>query len=115
MQGIAAIGLANTGRWGFINATTGIRRIVMTTSSQLFADRIVNLSITGPLIRIELGVIQLTEGSEKPTGFVATQTLVMPLDGFANSFRMLEQAMKKLAESGLVKVNPAAQSPPPAG
>jgi len=84
----------------------------MTTSSQLFADRIVNLAITGPLVRLELGVLKLTEGSEKPTSFVPTQTLVMPLDGFVESFGMLEQAMKKLAESGLVKARVEAKSPP---
>ena len=82
----------------------------MTTTSQLFADSIVNLAITGPLIRLELGVALPTDGNDKPSGFVPTQTLVMPLEGFVNSYGMLEQAMKKLVESGLVKARAAGQA-----
>ncbi len=87
----------------------------MTTTTQLFADRIVNLSVTGPLVRIELGVVQLAAANEKNPTFVPTQTLVMPLDGFIDSFGMLEQAMKNLVKSGLVKTRADVQSPPSVG
>ena len=83
----------------------------MTTASQLFADRIINLSITGPLVRIELGALQLAGANEKSPTYVPTQTLVMPLDGFVSSFSMLEQAMKKLAETGVVRTRDEVHAP----
>lgn len=75
----------------------------MTIQNILYADRILNLAITGPLVRLELGVVQMPESNNgQAPKIVPAQTLVMPLDGFVNSFGMMEQMMKKLAENGVV-------------
>ena len=63
-------------------------------------------------MRIELGVAQMPDASGQPPKITPTRTLVIPLDGFVNSFGMLEQMMKKLAESGIVTVRkPDAAAP----
>lgn len=69
----------------------------------IYADRIVNLAITGSVVRIELGITQMPDNSGQPPKITPTSTLVIPLDGFVNSYGMLEQMMKKLAETGVVK------------
>lgn len=69
----------------------------------IYADRIVNLAITGSVVRIELGITQMPDNSGQPPKITPAKTLVIPLDGFVNSYGMLEQMMKKLAENGVVK------------
>lgn len=78
----------------------------MPNCSHLFADRVVNLSVTGALIRLELGALHapVAEG-EKPQ-LVPSQTLVMPLDGFLASFSMMDAVVKKLIADGVVKAQP---------
>jgi hypothetical protein len=80
------------------------------TTSPRFADRIVNLTVTGPLARLELGVMQppLADG-QKPQ-LVPTETLIMPLEGLVASMSMLDALMKKLVADGMLK--PHAATPP---
>jgi hypothetical protein len=73
-----------------------------------FADRIVNVAVTGNLIRLELGTLQVPTGEGQKPQLIPGQTLVMPLDGFANSFSMLESVMKKLMAEGVIKQQPQA-------
>lgn len=78
----------------------------MTQLPHLFADRIINIAVTGPLIRLELGtVIPPTSEGAKP-GLRSTQTIVMPLDGFLASFGMLESLVKKMIADGMVTPRP---------
>ena len=75
----------------------------MPNSPHLFADRIVNFSVTGPLVRIELGTLQMpTAEGQKPL-LVQSQTLVMPLDGFVQSFSMMESVVKRLVADGVIR------------
>jgi hypothetical protein len=82
---------------------------------QLFADRIVNVTVTGTLIRLELGAFAppAAEG-EKPV-LQATQMLVMPLDGFLASFGMLDSMVKKMVADGMLKPRPATRPASPGG
>ncbi|MDD2742792.1 MAG: hypothetical protein PHV02_10980 [Rhodocyclaceae bacterium] len=70
-----------------------------------FADTIINLSMTGQLIRLELGTAVPVSNSEgkQEVRLKATQTLVMPLEGFVRSFGMQEQLIKKLIADGVLK------------
>ena len=58
-----------------------------------FADTIINLSMTGRLIRLELGTAVPVANSEgkQEVRLNPTQTLVMPLEGLVRSFGMQEQ------------------------
>ncbi len=69
-----------------------------------FADTILNISLTGPLVRIELGTLKATVGADgkqqlHPT---LTQELVMPLEGFVRAFSMQESVIKKLMADGVL-------------
>jgi hypothetical protein len=78
-----------------------------------FADRIVNVAVTGNLIRLELGTLQAPTAEGQKPQLIPGQTLVMPLDGFANSFGMLEAVMKQLLADGVIKQQPQAAEQPP--
>jgi hypothetical protein len=79
----------------------------MSATHSVFADRIVNIAVTGPLVRLELGVLHPPKAQGEQPQLLPAQTLVMPLDGFLASFGMLEALTKKLIADGVIK------SPPP--
>lgn len=70
-----------------------------------FADTILNISVTGSLVRIDLGTLNPVQGTDgkleqKPT---VTQQLILPMEGFARSFSMQEQVVKQLIKDGVLK------------
>lgn len=79
-------------------------------SSASFADRIVNITLTGPMIRIEFGTLALPATEGAAPKLVPSQTLVMPLDGFLASFGMLESVIRKMVADGIVKPWPQAEA-----
>jgi|APLak6261680187_1056133.scaffolds.fasta_scaffold05444_2 hypothetical protein len=74
----------------------------MSCSTTIFADRLTNIIVTGPLVRLELSVLHVPETSDNPPQLKPAQVLVMPLEGFVNSFGMLDALMKKLVEDGIL-------------
>lgn len=76
----------------------------MTPSNHTFADRLINIAITGNLIRLELGTLQAPKAEGQKPQLVATQTLVMPLEGFLPSFGMMDTIVKKLVADGVIKL-----------
>jgi hypothetical protein len=74
-----------------------------------FADAILNITVTGPLVRLDLGTIVAGQAKEGKQELVATPTqqLVMPLDGFLRAFGMQETVVKKLIADGVIKAQPA--------
>jgi hypothetical protein len=70
-----------------------------------YADTILNISITGPLVRIDLGTVVPTPNDQdaKKLRAKVTQQLVMPIDGFARAFAIQEKIMKKLVANGVFK------------
>ena len=78
-----------------------------------FADTILNIAITGPLVRIDLGTVTPVPGQTGAQALRATPTqqLVMPLDGFIRAFGMQESEIKKLVADGVVVSQSAAQEP----
>lgn len=75
----------------------------MPDSSHIFADRLVNIAVTGPLVRIELGAMQLPTAEGQKPQLLPTQTLVMPLDGFVASFGMMESVIKRMMADNVLK------------
>lgn len=75
----------------------------MVNLTHAFADRIVNVAVTGAMVRIEFGVLNRPESKDKPFQLEPSQVLVMPLEGFVNSFGILEALMKKLVEDGVLR------------
>jgi hypothetical protein len=81
------------------------------TFPALFADRLLNIAITGSLVRIELGQFEAPQKKGDQPRLVPGQVLVMPLEGFTASFNMLEAVMKKMLDDGVVKRQDASQAP----
>lgn len=76
------------------------------SASPIFADRIVNIAVTGSLVRVEFGVMNPpTKKDEKPY-LVPAQMVVMPLDGFVASRGAIEAIFKQLVKDGVVKMQP---------
>ncbi len=86
----------------------------MSQSPHLFADRLSNIAITGPLVRIELATVQVPKAENQQPQLTPSQTLIMPLDGFVASFGMMEAVMKQLVKDGVIKLQaPVAVQPVP--
>jgi hypothetical protein len=78
-------------------------------SSPGFADRIVNIAVTGTVVRIEFGALAPPASEGAAPKLVPGHTLVMPLDGFLASFGMLESVVRKMIADGVVKPKPSAE------
>lgn len=78
-----------------------------------FADTIVNIALTGPLVRIDLGTLSATTNAEgkEELRMTPTQQLVMPLEGFLRAFGLQENLVRKLVADGVVKPRPAQDIP----
>lgn len=64
-----------------------------------FADRLINMSIHNGLVRMEFGTGQSTvEDGKQSTKYETTQSIVMPLDGFANALRLQQRLMSELVD-----------------
>jgi hypothetical protein len=77
-----------------------------------FADTILNIAITGNLVRLDLGIItpvQTPEGKQELRA-TPTQQVVMPLEGFVRAFGMQEQIVKKLIADGVLKAQQAPEN-----
>lgn len=72
-----------------------------------FADALINISLTGPLVRLEFASANptATQDGKQEVKLVPTQQLVMPLEGFIRSFGLQENVIKKLIADGVLKPN----------
>ena len=72
--------------------------------NELYADAIGEITVTGTIIRIDLVSLSATEkdASGQPVPQLR-QRVVMSIEGFANSFDVLQKAMNGLIEAGAVK------------
>lgn len=74
-----------------------------------FADTILNITLTGTLVRLDLGTVvplPQEEGKQQEFRATPTQQLVMPLEGFVRSFGMQENMIKRLLADGVLKTTP---------
>lgn len=77
-----------------------------------FYDTLVNVSITGPLIRLDFGIAQpvKTEDGKDAVRLTNIEQVVMPIDGFVNSFGMQQQIIQQLIKTGALKPRDLPQS-----
>lgn len=70
---------------------------------EIYCDGIGDITVTGHIIRIDLVSLSPTErdANQQPKP-VFRQRVTMPLDGFLQSFGMMEQVIQRLAEAGVV-------------
>ena len=75
----------------------------MSETSVLFADRLLNIAVTGPLVRLQWGVMKPPQTEGDAPVLQPSQTLVLPLDGLLASMGMLEGLLKQLVKQGVLK------------
>jgi hypothetical protein len=77
-------------------------------SEERYADAIGEISLVGPTVRIDLVSLSPSEkdekGQPKP---VFRQRIVMPVDGFLQSFGLMSRVMQQLEQQGVIKRQPA--------
>ena len=72
--------------------------------NELFADSIGGITVTGSVVRIDLMTLSQTEKDEKNQPIPALrQRLIMPVEGFVQSFGLMAQVMQQFEKSGLIK------------
>lgn len=75
-------------------------------NDELYADRVGEISITGAIVRIDL--VSLSPSQKDAAGQaipVLRQRVIMSVEGFANSFDVLQKAMQGLIDAGAVRRN----------
>ena len=77
-------------------------------SDERYADAIGEISLVGTTVRLDLVSLSHTEkddkGQPKP---VVRERIVMPVDGFLQSFGLMARVMQQLEQQGLIKRQPA--------
>ncbi len=75
-----------------------------------FADAILNVVVTGNLVRLDWGTVvpEKTNVDKQQLRATPTFQLVMSIEGFTRAFSMQEQLMKKLLADGVLKAEPSA-------
>ena len=73
-------------------------------SQEIFADAISAVHVTSDLVRIDLMTVQpqLKSDSGQPVVEI-NQRLIMPLDGFVQSFAVQENVLQQLIAAGALK------------
>ena len=89
---------------------------------EIFADRVGEIALTGSVVRLDLMSLSATERDEKNQPKLEfRQRIVIPAEGFVQSFALMAQMMQELEKKGLIRrADPAAKPveaamPSPAG
>lgn len=72
-----------------------------------YVDSVSNIYVTGNIVRFDLMALQppVQDEAGQPVYHV-TQRIVMPLEGFMQSFSLHTEVIKKLVAAGVVNVQP---------
>lgn len=79
-------------------------------NQEIFADGVSAVHVTGSLVRIDLMTAQphLKSDNGQPVVDISKR-IIMPLEGFIQSFSVQENIIKQLIEAGVLKQNPPAE------
>lgn len=84
-------------------------------TEELYADQIGEIAVTGSVIRLDLVSLSGTERDEnKKPKPVFRQRIIMPVEGFVQSFALMAQVLQQLEKSGVIKKAPAKGDKPTA-
>ncbi|WEJ34200.1 hypothetical protein [Devosia sp. SD17-2] len=85
--------------------------------SEIYADAIGEITVTGTVMRLDLVSLSHTMRDDRGQPVPEHRMrIVMSLEGFANSFEVLQNAMNGLIEAGAIRRNEPDQMPTnPAG
>ncbi len=73
-------------------------------NQEIFADGISAIHVTGQLVRLDLMTVQphLKSDNGQPV-IEANQRIIMPLDGFLQSFNVQQDIVKQFIDKGVLK------------
>jgi len=75
--------------------------------SEVFADGIGEITVTGQTVRIDLVSLSPHERDSKGQPAPAfRQRIILPVEAFANGFQLMSRVMEGLVEAGAVRRNP---------
>jgi len=71
---------------------------------ELFADRIIEIAVTGSVVRLDLGSFSTTakDANNQPQ-LELRQRIIMPAEGFIQSFALMTKLMQDLEKRGLIR------------
>jgi hypothetical protein len=79
----------------------------MTIKEEVYSDGIAEITVTGPIVRIDLMSLSPTErdanNNPKPA---FRQRIIMPVDAFANAVELMQKAVNGLIEAGAIRQTP---------
>lgn len=76
-------------------------------NTEIFADGISAIHITGNLVRIDLMTVQPHLNSDNGQPVVeVSKRIIMPLEGFVQSLAVQENIINQLIDAGIIKKNP---------
>lgn len=78
----------------------------MVEKKEIFADGIGQLHFSGGMVRYDFVTLNPTENSKNPEVRVSTR-IIMPPQGFLNTFNSMQQLIDKLIDAGVLTKNEA--------
>jgi len=82
--------------------------------NEIYADRILDVVVTGATVRLDLGSLAQHKGKDDKPQLEFRQRVVMPVDGFLQSFAMMLQVVQQLEKQGVIKRAPDVPAAAPA-
>jgi len=80
--------------------------------NEIYADRVLDIVVTGTMVRVDLGSLALHKGKDDKPQLEFRQRLVMPVEGFLQSFAMILQVVQQLEKQGVIKRAPGPEGAP---
>ena len=82
---------------------------------EIFADGISSIVLEGGVIRIDLmSIVPGPRGDDNKPQMAFRQRIIMPVEGFVNSYKIFQGIIGKMEQSGLITRQQAIETPAPA-
>lgn len=82
---------------------------------EIFADGIGSIVLEGGVMRIDLmSMVPGPRDKDSKPQMAFRQRIVMPVEGFLNSYKIFQEIVVKMEQSGLIARQPAETPPAPA-
>lgn len=81
----------------------------MDNKTEIFADGIGQIHFAGGMVRFDFMTLQPGEDGKAPVPAVR-ERVIMPPQGFLNSFNAMQQLIDKLLEAGILQKNEKAEN-----
>ena len=70
---------------------------------ELYADTITGIAITGTVVRIDFASLAPTDDASQQPKPVFRQRVIMPVEGFVQSFATMARVMQELEKKGVLR------------